>query len=124
MLEDLVGRAPLLDFSMVHHHHLVGEFEGLLLVVRHEHAGHTDLVVELPQPLPQFHPHLGVERAEGLIEQEDLRPDGERPGEGHPLPLAAGELRGLATAEAVEPHEVQQFVDLRIDLLRRGFANP
>ena len=88
MFEDLVGRAPLFDLSVVHHHHLVGEFEGLLLVMRHEHAGHADLVVQPPQPLPQFHSHLGIERAEGLVEQEDLRPDGQRAGECHPLSLS------------------------------------
>ena len=88
LFEDLVGCASLFDLSVVHHHHLVGEFEGLLLVVRHEHAGHADLVVQPPQPLPQFHSHLGIERAEGLVEQEDLRPDGQRAGECHPLSLS------------------------------------
>ena len=37
--------------------------------------------------------HLGVERAEGLVEQQDARLDGERAGERDALALAAGELR-------------------------------
>jgi hypothetical protein len=36
--------------------------------------------------------HARVERAEGLVEQEHARLDGERAGERHALALAAGEL--------------------------------
>jgi hypothetical protein len=38
--------------------------------------------------------HLRVERAERLVEQQQLRLGGQRPRERHPLALAAGELGG------------------------------
>ena len=43
--------------------------------------------------LPQLLPHLGVERAERLVEQQHLRLGRERAGQRDALPLAAGELR-------------------------------
>ena len=42
----------------------------------------------------------GVERRERLVEQDDLGLDGQRPGQGHPLLLAAGELVGVAAGPA------------------------
>ena len=59
---------------------------------------------------------LGVERAERLVEQQHARLDGERAGEGHPLLLAAGELRRIAAAEAAELDDVEQLLDAPRDL--------
>ena len=79
---------------------LVGHLEGLFLVVRDEDAGHVDLVVQPAQPLPQLLPHLGVEGAERLVEQQHLRLGRQRPRQGHALPLAAGELRRIAACSS------------------------
>jgi hypothetical protein len=49
----------------------------------------TLLVVQAPQPLPQFGPHRGVEGAERFVEQQHARLHGQRPRERHPLALAA-----------------------------------
>ena len=102
---DLVRRAVLLDAAVVHHDDAVRELERLLLIVRDEHAGHVQLVVQPAQPAPQLLPHPGVERAERLVEQQHARLDGERARERHALPLAAGELRRIALGEPVELHE-------------------
>ena len=53
-MEDLVRGADLLDPALVHHQHAVGELEGLVLVVRHEHAGQMDFVVQAAQPLAKL----------------------------------------------------------------------
>ncbi len=84
----------------LHDDHLVGHFKGLFLVVRHEDAGDVDLVVQPPQPVPQLLPHLGVQGAERLVQQQHLRLDGQRPRQRHALPLAAGQLRRVALAPA------------------------
>ena len=123
-IEDLCGRAALLDAAVVHDDHLVGEFECLLLVVRDEHARHADLVVEAAEPLPQLDPHLRVERTERFVEQQHLRSNGERPGEGDALPLAARQLRGLAATEALESHKPEQFLDSGGDLGTRHLPHP
>src|SRR5262249_54386886 len=60
---------------------------------------------------------LGVERAEGLVEQQQLRLDGERTGERDTLALAARELARQPVAEALEMDEAQQFLGPRLDVL-------
>jgi hypothetical protein len=59
---------------------------------------------------------LGVERAEGLVEEQHPRLDGQGAGERHALALAATELRGLALGVARQADDAEQLVDLRADL--------
>ena len=93
LLEELLGRAVLDDPAAVEEDDAVGDLERLLLVVRHEEAREVDLVVEPPEPAAQLLPHAGVERPERLVEEEDLRLDGEGAREGDPLPLARRRAR-------------------------------
>ncbi len=73
--------------------------------------------VEVAQPGPQLLAHLGVERAEGLIEQQHPRLHRQGPGQGHALSLAAGELGRIAIAEALQLHQLQQLIDAPTDRL-------
>ena len=73
-------------------------------------------VVQVAQPLAQLGAHLGVERAEGLVEQQHLGLDGQRPGQGHALALAARELRGVAVAQVRQADQLEQLVHPRRDL--------
>ena len=108
LVEDLLGRADLLDAALVHDHDAVGHLERLLLVVGDEDAREVDLVVQPPQPAAQLLAHLGVERAERLVEQQHPRLDRERARERHALALAARELRRVAVGQPVELHQLQQ----------------
>ena len=81
---------------VVHDRDAVGDLHRLLLVVGDEHGRDVDLVVQAPQPRAQLGAHLGVERAERLVEQQHARLDRQRAGERHALALAAGELRRVA----------------------------
>jgi hypothetical protein len=69
---DRLRRADLLDPPLVHHHHPVGDFQRFLLVVGDEDPGDSGLVVQAAQPAAQFLAHLGVEGAEGLVQQQAL----------------------------------------------------
>ncbi len=113
---DLVGRADLLDAAFVHDDDAVGNFHRFFLVVRDEDAGQMHLVVQAPQPAPQLLAHLGVERAEGLVEQQYLGLHRQRAGQCDALALAAGELRRVAVRQPVELHELQQLHHLVGDL--------
>ena len=115
LVEHFFRRADLLDPAVVHHDDAVGHFERFFLIVRHQDAGDVNLVVQPAEPGPQALPHLGVERAERLVEQQHFGLDGQRPGQRGPLPLAAGELRREPPAEAVELHQRQQLVHAAID---------
>ena len=78
---------------------------GLLLVVGHEDRGDVGLVVQPAQPVAQLLAHAGVERAEGLVEQQHGGLDGQRPGQGHALPLPAGELGRIAVGQVRDLHQ-------------------
>ena len=68
-MEQVVGRPRLLHAASVHHDDPVRYLEGLVLIVGDEHAGQLDLIVELAEPGAQLLAHLGVERAERLVEE-------------------------------------------------------
>ena len=64
--------------------------------------------------------HLGaqllVQGPHGLVEQQQLGALGQRPRQGHPLALAAGELVGAAPGEALHVHELEHLGDPLLDL--------
>ena len=101
----------------------LGDVHRLRLVVGDEDGRHVHLVVEASQPLAQLRPHTRVEGAERLVEQEHLRLRRERPGERHPLPLAARELGRVAVAEASSCTSSEQLVDPLADLGLRPLAH-
>ena len=72
--------------------------------------------MQAAQPAAQFLAHLGVERAEGLVEQQHLGLDGQGARQCDALPLAAGELRRIAIGQPVELHEAEQLHDPALDL--------
>ena len=73
IFEEFLGRAFLLNLAIIHDHDAVGHFQRFFLIVGHEHAGDTNLVVEAPQPAPQFLTDLRVKCAEGFVEQQYFR---------------------------------------------------
>ena len=100
---ELGGRADLLDAPLVDHRHHVAEDERLLLVVGHEHrrdrrarraAGGPR---SAPAPAGRCRGWRTARRAAGPGRGR------ERPGQRHPLLLATGQRRRLASAKPVEP---------------------
>ena len=69
---------------------------------------------------PHLQPHLlaelGVQRAEGLVQQEHLRPDDEGTGERDPLLLAPTELTGIAALESAQGDQRQGLPHARLGL--------
>ncbi len=82
------------------------------------------LVVEVPQPLAELCSYPRVERAERLVEEQDLRLGCESSGERHPLSLPAGELGRVAVSERLELDEAKEHVDPFADLRLRPLAHP
>ena len=108
---DLERRAELLDAALAHDHDPVRHGQGLLLVVGDEDGGDAEGALQRLQLVAQSDAHLGVERGQGLVEQQQLRPGRERAGQRHALLLAAGDLVGIAVGEGAELHDVQHGGD-------------
>ncbi len=69
------------------------------------------------QPAAQVLPHSRIQRAERLVEQQDLRLDGQRARERHALPLAAGQLRRIPLRQRLELDQPQQLLHALLDAL-------
>src|SRR6266545_603192 len=106
----LRGRAHLLDPAAVHHCDVVGDGERLLLVVRHVQRRDPELELDAPDLLAQLDPHLGVERGQRLVEQEQTRLDRESPRKRDALLHSAGQLMRIAIAGVAEADELEQLL--------------
>ena len=96
------------------------QLERLLLVVGDERGGVAGAVMDFAQPAAEVAAHLGVERAERLVEQQHPRLDGERARQRDALALAARKLGGTALAKAAELHKIEKVSDAAVDLTRRS----
>ncbi|GAV35428.1 hypothetical protein ROTAS13_03104 [Roseomonas sp. TAS13] len=106
--QDGARRVELLDPSGAQHRHPVGDLHRLLLVVRDEDAGQAQPLVQFPQPAAQAFAHLRIQRREGLVQQQQRGLDRQRPGQGHALPLPAGNLVGIAALQLGDLHQGEQ----------------
>ena len=102
-LEHLLRRAELPDPARLHHGDPIGERERLRLVVGDVDGRRPHLVLQPLQERARLEPEPGVEIRERLVEQEELRPVGDRAGERDPLLLAARELRRPPREHRLEP---------------------
>ena len=71
-VEDFLHAAKLSDFSRVHDRHPVRDGESFVLIVGDHDEGHSKALLDLPQLHLHLDPQGGVERAHGLIKQEDF----------------------------------------------------
>src|SRR5262245_5351510 len=122
--EELFGCTFLLDFAVIHDDDAVGYFQRFFLIVRHEHAGDVDLVVEAAQPAPQFLTNFCVKSAEGLVQQQYFGLSGQSAGQRNALPLPSGKLARIARLQSVEPNQSQQFVDTFTNFRFGNVAHP
>src|SRR5262249_35925986 len=92
--EELRGGRVLHHAASVHEDHAVSYRPGEAhFMGDHEH-GHT-LPGERHHHVEHLADHLGIEGRGWLVEEHDLRPHGERAGDGYALLLAPRELRGV-----------------------------
>jgi hypothetical protein len=98
---DLGGRADLADAPSVQHRDPVAEPHRLDLIVGDVDRRHADVLLEPLQLVTRARSQLGVEVGQRLVEQEHRGLVHQRPGQGHPLALAAGELAGLAAEQVI-----------------------
>ena len=90
----------------------------------HIDEGNAHLLLDTLQLVLHILPQAQVQRAQRLVQQQDLGPVHQRPGDGHPLLLAAGQLIGEPAALAVQPHQAQHIGDAGLDLPGGGSHRP
>ena len=91
-LVDFLRVADLLDPSMIEDGDPVRHRQRLALVVRDEDEGEAERVLQRLQLALHRLAQFEVERAERLVEQQNLGAQDERARQRHALPLPAGEL--------------------------------
>ena len=94
--EDLARRALLDEAPGVEHADALAEAHDQAEVVRDQQDGGVDAAAQLLDEVEDLGLHRGVEAGGGLVEDEQLRVDGQRHGDDDALLLAAGELERVA----------------------------
>ena len=104
VLQHVADGSDLDDLAEVHHRDPVGDKADRGDVVRDEEIGEPALLLERDQPIQDLGLDRDVERTGGLVQDDQLRLDAERPREGEALPTAPRELvRVLVEAIGREP---------------------
>jgi hypothetical protein len=101
---------------VVHDHDAVGHGQRLFLVVGHHDRGDPQAPLQLLDLVAEVDPHLGVERGQGLVQKQEARRGGDRPGQRDALLLAAGKLGRILVALFGQAHQLQQLGDPSLDL--------
>ena len=104
----LIGSRYLLQPAIVHDADPVRHGQGLFLVMRDEQRGGAQPLLQGADLLTQLQPDLGVQRGQRLVEEQDPGLDGQRPGQRHPLLLAAGQLVRVLLALGGQADHVEQ----------------
>lgn len=103
---DFFGLSDLDDFAVLHEHDAAPEGDGLVEIVRDEHDGLLEFLLQLAQLRLHIAADQRIEGAERLVHEQDIGVGGERPGEAGALLHAARELVGILGVPAFEPHEL------------------
>ena len=95
--------------ALVEEEHIIAKISDGGQVVGDEHIGQSQFLFQFPQQIHDLDLGVGVQRRDGLVKEDDLRTAGHRPGDAHPLELAAGELMGKSSGEVSgQAHQLQQ----------------
>ena len=121
---ELQGRAELLQLAPVEHRNPVAHGHGLHLVVGHVDRCGAEPALQLDDLAAGAAAQLGIEVAEGLIHQEHGRLAGDRPAQGHPLLLAAGEFLRQAIEQGPQFQGLGHLLDHGFDPVFAPGAKP
>src|SRR3546814_6941916 len=86
-------------------HYPVGKLQRLILIVGDEDGGDAGFVMDVPQPAAQVLSHLGVKRAERLVQQQQPRLHRKRARKRHAMPLTTRKLRRITLCKPRQLHE-------------------
>jgi hypothetical protein len=110
-LVDFDRGSDLLDQTVLHDDEPIGDRHGFELVMGHEDGRDLEALLEFPDLLAHDQPQVCIEVGERLVEQQDLRLEAERPGEGDTLLLTAGELVDHPVSKRLKLDHFQEVID-------------
>ena len=117
---DALAGQDLHDVAQIHHRHLMGKGLDQTQVVADEADGDALFPLQTGEQLDDGLLHRYVQSGGGLVHDDDLRLQGQGPGDGYPLTLAAGHVVGIAAGKfAGQLHHLQQAAGGGV--LFRGF---
>ena len=105
LLQHVLGRPLLDEMARVHDEDAVGEIAGARDVVGDVEERDAFLLAQLAHQVEDADPDRDVEHRDGLVGDDQLRPQRERLREPDPLALAAAQLEGEAVARVGRRHE-------------------
>ena len=105
-------RALLRDATAVQHDHAMREEVDDGEIVRDEEGGESEPLLQFTEELEHPRLHRDIERTGRLVGDQQLRVEGERPGERRALTLTSGQLVRVTVAERLRQlHGLEQLVD-------------
>ena len=115
LVVNILRGADLLHLAAVHDHDGIRHGQGLFLVVSDIDKGNVHLALQTLQLQLHLFAQLEVQRAQRLVQQQDLRLVDQTAGDGHALLLAAGHLADAAALKAFQAHDLQHIAHLAAD---------
>ena len=102
-LEGLLRGQHPPHLSVLHQHHVLAEVGDVLGVVLNDEDGLAVVLVQIPEDRIDPVGVHGVQLGDGLVQDQDVRPEGYRAGQGQQVGLTAGELP-YSSSRPSRPH--------------------
>src|SRR5687768_13279859 len=99
MIEYAAGRPFLDDAAEIHDRHAVGGVAHDIEIMSDDHDGQAQPVLQIVDEIEDLALDGDIEPGRRLIGDDELRIEGERPGDADAACLAARELMGIAPGE-------------------------
>ena len=109
--EQLAGGPVRHHPARLHQHQVIRQTRHLVAGVGDIQHGDIGLALQRRQVMQEFQLARLVQRGQGLVEQQQLRPQQQRPRNRNPLCLAAGKLRWRAIEQLLYAQQANQRID-------------
>ena len=104
-LQHGIGLPSFYHLPRVHHEHLIGDVPRTGNIVRDVEERNVLSPLQIEHQIQDSHANRDVQHGDRLVRQQDIRLDGERSSNTHPLPLSTGQLMGIFAGIFVSRHQ-------------------
>ena len=123
MIDDRAGVGQFDDAAEVHHRDAVTDMPHRSKVMGNKDQCELQPLAQICQQIDDLGLDRDIKRADRLVGDNQLGPEGKRPGDANPLPLAAGKLMRIAAARpSIHADRFQQLLNPLPSLAARGQA--